>query len=117
MLADEALSTGGIIRYVEETNADEIIIGTELGLAYRLQKEHPNKRFYLASKKLICPNMKLTTLDKVADALEMMQHRVRVDEEVRDRAKTALDRMLQIRTEPAPIPSVRMGEVRNHFIH
>ena len=117
MLADEALSTGGIIRYVEETDAEEIIIGTELGLAYRLQKEHPNKRFYLASKKLICPNMKLTTLDKVADALEKMQYRVSVNEHVRLRAKTALDRMLQINTQPAaPITTsnIQRGE---HLIH
>ena len=101
MLADEALSTGGIIRYVEETDAEEIIIGTELGLAYRLQKEHPHKRFYLASNKLICPNMKLITLDKVADALEKMQYRITVDERVRTRAKKALDRMLEI-TGPPP---------------
>jgi quinolinate synthase len=105
MLADEALSTGGIIKYVEETDAEEIIVGTELGLAYRLQKEHPNKRFYLASKKLICPNMKLTTLDKVAEALEKMQYQVTVDEQIRNRAKTSLDRMLQLNTRsPANIP-------------
>ncbi len=103
MLADEALSTGGIIRYVEETDAEEIIIGTELGLAYRLQKEHPNKRFYLASKKLICPNMKLTTLDRVAESLEKMQYHIKVNEEVRNRAKSALDRMLQINTQPSVI--------------
>jgi quinolinate synthase len=116
MLADEALSTGGIIRYVEETDAEEIIVGTELGLAYRLQKEHPNKRFYLASKKLICPNMKLTTLDKVADALEKMQYRVSVDEQIRHRAKTALDKMLQINSRPSVITPPR-HEMENRLIH
>jgi quinolinate synthase len=116
MLADEALSTGGIIRYVEETDADEIIIGTELGLAYRLQKEHPNKRFYLASKKLICPNMKLTTLDKVAMSLEKMQYQVKVNEEVRSRAKTALDRMLQLSTRPSAPISPKCEE-KNYLVH
>jgi quinolinate synthase len=96
MLADEALSTGGIVKYVSETEADEIILGTELGLAYRLQKSYPHKRVYLATKKLICPNMKLITLDKVATALEKMQPRISVPDDISLRAKQALDRMLAI---------------------
>ncbi|MBI5787774.1 MAG: quinolinate synthase NadA [Candidatus Schekmanbacteria bacterium] len=96
MLADEALSTGGIIKYVGKSDAGEIIIGTELGLAYRLQKDHPHKRFYLATQKLVCPNMKLTTLEKVAAALENIQHVVKVPENIRVRAKLALDRMMEI---------------------
>ncbi len=96
MLADEALSTGGITEYVANSDAEEIILGTELGMAYRLQKHHPHKRVSLATNKLICPNMKLTTLEKVADALEFMQHRVTVPEDIRLRAKKSLDRMLAI---------------------
>lgn len=116
MLADEALSTGGIIRYVEETEAEEIIVGTELGLAYRLQKENPNKRFYLASNKLICPNMKLTTLDKVADALEKMQYQVTVEERIRNRAKVSLDRMLQLSTR-SPIKHISGTGSTSRLIH
>lgn len=115
MLADEALSTGGIIRYVEETDAEEIIIGTELGLAYRLQKEHPNKQFYLASNKLICPNMKLTTLEKVADSLENLQHQVTVDENIRMRAKMALDRMLEIKIQPSETIKPENGRGNSHI--
>jgi quinolinate synthase len=96
MLADEALSTGGIVKYVSQTDAEEIILGTESGMAYRLQKDYPHKRVYLATQKLICPNMKLTTLDKVAAALEKMEPRVTVPEEIRVRARQALDRMLAI---------------------
>ena len=96
MLADEALSTGGITEYVAHSDVEEIILGTELGMAYRLQKHHPHKRVYLATNKLVCPNMKLTTLEKVADALEFMQHRITVPENTRIRAKQALDRMLAI---------------------
>ncbi len=96
MLADEALSTGGIIKYVSTTSADEIILGTELGMAYRLQKDYPHKRVYLATKKLICPNMKLITLDKVAAALENMSPGITVSEDIRARARQALDRMLSI---------------------
>ncbi len=96
MLADEALSTGGILKYVEQSEAEEFIIGTELGLAYRLQKTHPHKRFYLATQKLICPNMKLTTLEKVADALEHLQHRITVQEDIRLKAKVSIERMLAL---------------------
>lgn len=97
MLADEILSTGGIVKYARETEVKEIIVGTEIGLVYRLQKENPHKRFYLAAEKLICPNMKLTTLEKVANALERMEHRIIVPEEVRLRARQSLDRMLKVK--------------------
>lgn len=96
MLADEVLSTGGIVKYAKETEIREIIVGTEIGLVYRLQKENPTKKFYLATEKLICPNMKLTTLEKVAFALERMEHRIIVPEEVRLKAKRSLDRMLEV---------------------
>jgi quinolinate synthase len=96
MLADEVLSTGGIVKYAKETEIREIIVGTEIGLVYRLQKENPTKKFYLATEKLICPNMKLTTLEKVAFALEKMEHRIIVPEEVRLKAKQSLDRMLEV---------------------
>lgn len=97
MLADEILSTGGIIKYARETEVKEIIVGTEIGLVYRLQKENPHKKFYLATEKLICPNMKLTTLEKVANALERMEHQIIVPEEVRLKAKQSLDRMLKVK--------------------
>ncbi|MCD5390409.1 quinolinate synthase NadA [candidate division NPL-UPA2 bacterium] len=96
MLADEVLSTGGIVKFARQTDVKEVIVGTEMGLVYRLQKENPHKRFYLATEKLICPDMKLTTLEKVANALERMEHRVTVPEEVRDKAKRALDSMLEV---------------------
>lgn len=96
MLADEVLSTGGIVKYARETEIKEIIVGTEMGLVYRLQKENPHKRFYLATEKLICPDMKFTTLEKVTNALERMEHRIMVPEEVRIKARQSLDRMLKV---------------------
>lgn len=97
MLSDEVLSTGGIIKYAQEAEVKEIIVGTEMGLVYRLQKENPHKKFYLATEKLICPNMKLTTLEKVANVLEKMEHRTVVPEEVRLRARQSLARMLKVK--------------------
>ena len=95
-LADEVLSTGGMCRFVRETEAEEIIVGTEIGIIYRLRKENPGKRFIPASEKATCPNMKLITLEKVLWSLQDMAFEVKVPEAIRLRAKGAVDRMLEI---------------------
>lgn len=94
-LADHVCSTSGMSSYARESDASEFIIVTEAGILHRLKKENPGKRFYLASRRLLCPNMKMTTLDSVAGALERMEHQVRVSEDVRKRASAALSRMLE----------------------
>jgi quinolinate synthase len=88
--ADAALSTSGMIRFGAETEAKTVIVGTELGLIYRLQKENPGKLFIPLTEQAVCPNMKMTTLEKVATALENMAPRVAVDEEIRVRAERAV---------------------------
>ncbi|MDD5338517.1 MAG: quinolinate synthase NadA [Dehalococcoidales bacterium] len=95
-LADEALSTSGIIRYAARPDVQELIVGTEVEILHRLKKENPGKQFYPASLKAVCPNMKRITLEKVLQSLEMMMPVVRVPEEIRIRAKAAVDRMLEI---------------------
>ena len=96
-LADEVLSTGGICRYARESQATEIIVGTEIGMLHRLRKENPNKRFIAVSEQAVCPTMKLITLETVLWALEEMAHEVKVPEEIRVRARSAVDRMLSVR--------------------
>lgn len=93
-LADAVLSTGGMIRYARETEASEVIVGTEIGLLHRLEKENPGKVFIPASPQAVCPSMKLITLEKVLKSLELMTPVVRVPEETRLRAKAAVDQML-----------------------
>ena len=95
-LAEQVCSTGGMFKYAKASKSKEFIIGTESGMLYRLQKENPGKKFYLPSEHLICANMKLTTLGWVAHSLEAEVYEVKVPEEVRDRAKKSLDRMLEI---------------------
>ncbi|HEX9976397.1 MAG TPA: quinolinate synthase NadA, partial [Dehalococcoidales bacterium] len=95
-LADAVLSTGGMIRFARETDAREIIVGTEIGIIYRLQKENPEKNFIPASEQAICPRMKLTTLESVLWSLENMTHEVRVPERIRVRARRAVDKMLEV---------------------
>jgi len=95
-LADEALSTSGIIRYASQEDVSELIVGTEVEILHRLAKENPGKKFIPASEKAVCPNMKLITLDKVLHSLETMTPVVKVPEDIRIQAKAAVDRMLTI---------------------
>ncbi len=95
-LADHVCSTTGMYGFCKESSATRFIIGTEAGILYRLRKENPGKEFILASPALICPNMKLTSLEDIREALTTMAPVVKVPEEIRVRAKGALDRMLAI---------------------
>ncbi len=63
---------------------------------YRLKNENPGKTFYPATDFALCPNMKKTTLEKILWCLEGMKHEVRVPEDVRVRARRAVDRMVAI---------------------
>ena len=95
-LADEVLSTSQMARFAKESEAKEFIVGTETGLIYRLKQDNPNKEFYPASEAAVCPNMKRTTQEKILWALEEMKEEVRVSDEIRQKAKLAIDRMLEI---------------------
>lgn len=93
-LADAVLSTGGMIRFARESAAKEIIVGTEIGILHRLRKENPGKRFIPVSEQAVCPRMKLITLENILWSLESMVHQVKVPENIRLKAKLAVDRML-----------------------
>jgi len=95
-LADVVLSTSQMAKYAKEDSAREFIIGTESGLLYRLKQDNPDKEFYLASERAVCPNMKRTTQEKVLWALEELKDEVRVSEEIRKKARLAIERMLKI---------------------
>jgi len=95
-MADSVGSTGGIIKFARETDAKEIIIGTELGIIHQLEKENPDKTFIPVSEKLICRDMKYITLEDIHDALVEMKHVVTVPDEIRAAANKALNRMLEV---------------------
>ena len=95
-LANHVCSTSGMYDFCRKSQARRFIVGTEAGILYRLRKENPDKEFILASPALICPNMKLTSLEDIAGALKTMEPVVKVPEEIRAPAKHALDRMLAI---------------------
>ena len=94
--ADAALSTGGMCRFAAKSAKTEFVLGTETGILHRLQKENPGKRFYPVTDRLICPNMKKTTLENVREALVEMKTEVCVPDDIARRAKHAIDAMLAI---------------------
>lgn len=96
-LADKVASTSGIIKFVRESNSNEFIIGTEMGILHRLKKENPQKKFFLASSKLFCYNMKVTNLNSVLNSLQEMKNKIEVDEQIRIKAKETLERMLAVK--------------------
>lgn len=95
-LADFVGSTSGMLKYTQkQPGGTSFIVGTEIGLLHRLKKENPDKIFHEASDYLICPMMKMTTLKDIRDSLENMRHVVTVGDDIRRRAKAAVDAMLR----------------------
>ncbi|MEA3402686.1 MAG: quinolinate synthase NadA [Armatimonadota bacterium] len=94
-LADEVASTGGMVTFARESDADEIIVGTEEGLVYRLRKENPDKTFYVVPH-TVCPNMKKTTAEKLVALLEEMQYEIDVAPDIAERAREAVARMMAV---------------------
>src|SRR3990172_5244558 len=96
-LADHITSTSGMLRFCKESKRREFIIGTEEGLLHRLRKHSPDKKVYVLSSEMVCPNMKRTRIESVLEAMEKKQYEIKVPENIRIPAKRALDRMLEIR--------------------
>jgi quinolinate synthase len=96
-LADYVGSTKQIIDYATQSEKQKFIIGTEMGVLYKLKKENPAKTFYLMSQGLVCPNMKKTSLSSVYHALKEMRYQIELDEDIRLKAKGSLDRMLKVK--------------------
>lgn len=95
-LADYVGSTKQIIDYANQSDREKFIIGTEVGVLHKLKKDNPKKTFYLMSQGLTCPNMKKTTLKSVYDALNEMKYKIELNEEIRLKSRSCLDRMLEI---------------------
>ncbi len=97
-LADEVLSTTGILNYVAKSDKKEFIIGTENEITVKLQKEYPDKKFYPVTDLAVCPNMKKNSLEKVLFVLKEMTNEIKVPKEVADKAIIPIQRMLEIKS-------------------
>lgn len=98
--ADYVGSTSGIMNFAIKSECKEFIIGTELSIAEHLQYECPDKKFYPLSKKIICPNMKLTTLPDVYSALKGIKtgeaFEIIMDDELIVNARKCIDEMIRL---------------------
>ena len=95
-LADHVCSTSGFSPYIAKSAADTFIIGTEVGMIFKLKKDHPAKRFVMPTEQFVCQTMKMTTLGWVAHALEVMEHKIEIPEAIRRRAEVTLRRMMDV---------------------
>ena len=100
--ADYVGSTAGIINFAKASDAKEFIIGTEISIAEHLQFECPDKRFYVLSKKIVCPNMKLTTLYEVYNSVRSIAENdgeafeILMSDELISKARVCIDEMLRL---------------------
>lgn len=95
-LADELLSTGQMLKFVRKNTAKRYIVGTEKGIIHTLRKQRPDAEYICPTERAVCPNMKKITLDKVIWSLEKMVEHIKIDEQIRTKAKKSLDRMVEI---------------------
>ncbi len=93
-MADEVLSTSGMVKFAKETDAKKFLIGTEASMIHRLQKENPDKTFLALGKAKFCRGMKTTRLEDVYNALHREQHEITVPQDVMDKASLALEKMI-----------------------
>jgi quinolinate synthase len=93
--ADAVLGTGGMMNYVEKSPANAFIVGTEVGMIYRLKKRYPERVFIPASRHALCPNMKRITLEKIVTSLENLAPVITVPPEIADRARRAIRIMIE----------------------
>ncbi|MED4601867.1 quinolinate synthase NadA [Paenibacillus validus] len=96
-MGDFVGSTTAIIKYCKESDCKEFIVGTEDGTGYQLRLDSPHKQFHFATKYLVCPNMKVNNLKKVVKCLETNSPQVYVPQDVADKARASLERMLQVK--------------------
>lgn len=97
--ADVITSTSGMIRYCKESSKEEFLIGTEVGLIYRLKKEIPHKEFYPISDFSVCPSMKIHTLGKVESALKTEATYIKINENIANKAAVPIKRMIDLTKE------------------
>lgn len=95
-LADYIGSTTGIMKYAKESDAKEFVIVTEKGVVDRLSRDYKDKKFYLVSPKAICPNMKMNTLEDILHVLETEENEITVDDDIAEKARQSIERMIAI---------------------
>jgi quinolinate synthase len=93
-VSDFTGSTAGMNNYVKDRQPEKVIMVTECSMSDNVAIENPNVEFIRPCN--LCPHMKRITLKKIYDALRFDQHEVIVDDQIIDKARLSIDRMLEI---------------------
>ncbi|MGN0031970.1 MAG: quinolinate synthase NadA [Candidatus Gastranaerophilaceae bacterium] len=94
-MADYVGSTTGIMKFAKESSHKSFIIATEQGVVDRLKRDYPEKEFIPVKDNIICPNMKMTSLEDILQVLENENNEINVDVEIAKKAVKCIDRMLE----------------------
>ncbi|MBP2032515.1 quinolinate synthase [Clostridium algifaecis] len=92
--ADFVGSTAQIIDHADKSDKMKFIIGTEIGVLHKMKKDNPQKKFYLLSPRLVCENMKMTSLEDVYNSLLNMENEIFISEDIRINALESMKKML-----------------------
>ncbi|MFW9917121.1 MAG: quinolinate synthase NadA [Candidatus Thorarchaeota archaeon] len=95
-LADAVLSTGGMMKYPETSDAKAFIIATEVGLVDRLRRDFPNKSFIPARNSAICIQQKRNTLYNLYNSLRTLHPTIEVEKDIANRARSSIEAMLAL---------------------
>ncbi|RIV26099.1 quinolinate synthase NadA [Alicyclobacillaceae bacterium I2511] len=90
------LSTGGMLRHAQESDVEEFVVATEIGILHQLQKQSPEKKFIAANSHAICPFMKEITLEKILTALRENRYVITVPTTIAQQARQAIERMVAV---------------------
>jgi quinolinate synthase len=95
-VSDKLFSTGQMLKFTKQSDVKSFIIATETGIIHSLKKENPGKEFYPVTNRVVCPNMKRITLDKVLWSLEDMHYKITVPADIAAKARQSLEKMVAI---------------------
>ena len=95
-IADYVGSTAGIMKFVKDSKYNSFVIATEQGVIDRLKRDFPNKNIYPIAENIVCPNMKMTSLEDILVALQREHNEIFVEKDIAQKAVRCLDRMLEV---------------------
>ncbi len=90
------MSTEGMVRFSQSSEADEFVVATEVGILHRLQRFSPEKRFFPVKESAVCEYMKMITLEKILDSLLKNQFKVEIPPDIAEKARRSLESMIAV---------------------
>lgn len=95
-MADYVGSTTGIMKFAKESDNKSFIIATEQGVVERLKRDLSDKEIIPVKDNVVCPNMKMTSLEDILEVLETEKNEINVDADIAEKAVKCIDRMLEV---------------------